>query len=134
SAMPDGGELVIETRNGVDERGNPAVILTVSDSGHGMDPATRARIFEPFFTTKRSGRGTGLGLATVYGIVEQSGGAIRVESEPGQGASFRVFLPRAPSSRLPVAPEANAEAAGGDETVLLVEDEAAVRLVTAEIL
>jgi two-component system cell cycle sensor histidine kinase/response regulator CckA len=104
-AMPQGGRLAIETANvdvddeearrHLDGRAGAFVVLTVSDTGVGMDEQTRRRIFEPFFTTKRLGEGTGLGLATVYGIVQQSGGWVRVESQPGAGASFEVFLPRA---------------------------------------
>ena len=92
-AMPDGGQLRIETRN-VD---GPGVMLVISDTGRGMDADTRARIFEPFFTTKGLGKGTGLGLSTVYGIVQQSGGSISVDSEVGVGTSFSVRLPRSPS-------------------------------------
>ncbi len=133
-AMPAGGELRIETRNserraGVNAAaaGEPAVHLSVSDSGSGIDAETRRRIFEPFFTTKELGKGTGLGLATVYGIVTQSGGEIWVESEVGSGTTFHVSLPRVAG----LAPQAERSVAsspvGGSETLLLVEDEEAVR-------
>jgi two-component system cell cycle sensor histidine kinase/response regulator CckA len=136
-AMPAGGRVTIATANvRLDAlRGtgtgalNPGdyVVLSVGDSGVGMDQATQARIFEPFFTTKELGRGTGLGLSTVFGIVQQSGGEVTVESAPGQGATFRVYLPRhvGPASAAP-RPDRRA-LPGGSETLLLVEDEAAVR-------
>jgi two-component system cell cycle sensor histidine kinase/response regulator CckA len=142
-AMPQGGRLTIETGDvEMDEtyvRGHPLahaghyVMLAVSDTGVGMDAETQARIFEPFFTTKEVGKGTGLGLATVYGIVKQSGGFIWVYSEPGHGTTFKVYLPRVDE---PVSPAAAAAppAAGGAETVLVVEDVAAVRTVAREML
>jgi PAS domain S-box-containing protein len=136
-AMPQGGRLTLATADaGLDEeearRLAPVppgryVTLTVRDTGVGMDADTRARVFEPFFTTKELGKGTGLGLATVYGIVRQTGGYIRVTSEPGRGSEFRVFLPRHDAS-VP-APAAGSPPAGaerlpsGSETVLLVENE-----------
>jgi CheY-like chemotaxis protein len=98
-----------------------------------MDEATRARIFEPFFTTKEKGKGTGLGLATVYGIVSQSGGHIRVESALGAGTTFRIYLPRVDEEVLPE-PEASPASGGGSETILLVEDEQAVRELARSIL
>jgi PAS domain S-box-containing protein len=144
-AMPTGGRLTLETANvEMDEsyiRGHPLarpgryVMLAVSDTGTGMDGETQAHIFEPFFTTKPSGQGTGLGLATVYGIVKQSGGFIWVYSEPGRGASFKAYLPRVdePVSRAAVTPVSRASLRGS-ETVFLVEDVAAVRAVARQVL
>jgi len=144
-ALPDGGRITIEAGNrflGLDyvsenpgvEPGN-YVEISVADDGCGMDEKTRARIFEPFFTTKEVGKGSGLGLATVYGIVKQSGGHLTVESDPGRGTTFRIYLrqvqpdgaevPSAPPAALPVE---------GSETVLLAEDEQGVRRVVAEVL
>jgi CheY-like chemotaxis protein len=110
-------------------------VLSVTDSGHGMDAATRAQIFEPFFTTKEVGKGTGLGLATVYGIVKQSGGFIEVESEPGRGASFKVYLPRVEEAvAVPEPARASGGRLRGSETVLLVEDDESLRTLAREIL
>ena len=132
-AMPEGGRLTVETVNVELEatpRGGlqgPCVMLAVSDTGRGMDAETRAHLFEPFFTTKARGRGTGLGLSTVYGIVEQSGGTIQVESEPGHGTTIRVSLPR--TERVVEVGEpvhSLAPPRYGSEVVLLVEDEGGV--------
>ena len=106
----------------------------MTDSGCGMSKEVQARLFEPFFTTKPVGKGTGLGLATVYGIVKQSGGHVEVDSEPGRGTTFRVYLPRdGDAASLPVA-EPPADVPGGDETILLVEDEAGVRSLARQVL
>ncbi len=110
-------------------------MLAVSDNGCGMDAETQAHIFEPFFTTKEVGKGTGLGLATVYGIVKQSGGTIWVYSEVGCGTTFKIYLPRADGPAQELKAESNnLEFWGGNETVLLVEDEELVREMAAEIL
>src|SRR5438876_4596342 len=143
-AMPQGGTLHIETADvDLDEsyaRSHPGVepgryvVLAVSDTGHGMDADTAARIFEPFFTTKEAGKGTGLGLATVYGIVKQSGGHISVYSEVGHGSTFKVFLPLSEDDvAAPVAASA-AAAEGGSEAILLLEDEPALRELVREVL
>ncbi len=139
-AMPDGGTLTIRTRNagadGAPRRARygaplwPHVVISVEDTGMGIDAETQKRIFEPFFTTKEKPHGTGLGLATVYGIVSQSGGQVVVDSEPGHGARFDIFLPLAEEAP-EVRPPAEAPAVGrGSETILLVEDEDAVRDLT----
>jgi len=137
-AMPDGGKIVIETRNiGLDEtycaihleaKPGPSVVLSVSDTGYGMDQECMEHIFEPFYTTKVSGKGTGLGLAVVYGIVHQHGGHIRCYSEPGQGTTFRIYLPalRMTGAEKPASQDVP-EPRGGSETVLLVDDEKFVR-------
>jgi CheY-like chemotaxis protein len=141
-AMPHVGKLVVETKNFVmDEayaREHPPakpgqyVLLTVSDTGHGMDAETQSHIFEPFYTTKEQGKGTGLGLATVYGIVKQSSGFIWVYSEPGRGTTFEVYLPRVDESFESTQPSKHAVAAiRGTETLLLAEDEEAVRELVA---
>jgi two-component system cell cycle sensor histidine kinase/response regulator CckA len=143
-AMPKGGVLTMEVRDAdvgpeSTATGDPAVapgpyvLLAVSDTGQGMDAVTRERVFEPFFTTKDEGHGTGLGLATVYGTIKQSGGYVQVSSQPGRGTTFKVYLPRADGVPEP-APAASPSAAGGTETLLLVEDEPAVREVAHEIL
>ncbi len=137
-AMPTGGKITIETDNVyLDENYaqtyfevpiGPCVMLAVTDTGHGMDKATQVRIFEPFFTTKGQGKGTGLGLATVYGIVKQSGGHITVYSEPDQGTTFKIYLPATETSvtSLP-APQTQPVTHHGAGTVLLVEDDEPVR-------
>jgi two-component system cell cycle sensor histidine kinase/response regulator CckA len=148
-AMPDGGTLTIRTgeaelteadcldHSDFDVRPGRYVVIAVSDTGIGMDPATKARMFEPFFTTKGPGKGTGLGLATVYGIVKQSGGYIAVTSEPGKGTTFRIYLPAVEEA----APSTSAAAGGGSEampngsgTILLVEDETPVRALARRVL
>jgi signal transduction histidine kinase/ActR/RegA family two-component response regulator len=142
-AMPAGGKLNVETRQvRVDEafaKTRPPLMpgeyirLTVEDTGHGMDAATKALIFEPFFTTKELGKGTGLGLATVYGVVKQSGGCIWVESEPGKGTEFEVYLPVVEEPEECPLPEGTAKSpACHSEPVLIVEDEEAVRELAAE--
>jgi two-component system, cell cycle sensor histidine kinase and response regulator CckA len=140
-AMPRGGRLVIETRNAelgeghAEARPGRYVLVAVSDTGHGMDEATKARVFEPFFTTKESGKGTGLGLAMVYGFVTQSGGHIEVESEPGRGTTFKVYLPRAEEATPTARPAPDLlKVLGGNETVLLVEDEDTVRALSRLVL
>lgn len=137
-AMPNGGRLTIETadvsldehfaRQHASARPGPHVVLAVSDTGHGMDTATQSRLFEPFFTTKAKGQGTGLGLATVYGIVKQSGGHIWVYSEVGRGSTFKVYLPQTdePVQAAPAQPVAVNDVRG-TETILMVEDEDLVR-------
>jgi signal transduction histidine kinase/ActR/RegA family two-component response regulator len=145
-AMPKGGRLIIRTmdvllddafvRANPDARPGPHVCLEVQDTGIGMDVETLARIFEPFFTTKASGKGTGLGLATVYGIVKQHQGSIRVGSRLGHGATFTVYLPRAAGKAVipPELPGHAPEIPRGQETVLLVEDDASVRQLAQELL
>jgi two-component system cell cycle sensor histidine kinase/response regulator CckA len=148
-AMPHGGKLVIATDN--IDLAKPVssgrftvmpgeyVVLTVSDSGGGMNEETQSHIFEPFFTTKEQGKGTGLGLSTVYGIVKQSGGYIWVSSEVGKGTSFKIYLPRVFETAQPAAPHAPAKedavmAGAESNTLLLVEDESGIRELTSELL
>jgi signal transduction histidine kinase/CheY-like chemotaxis protein len=154
-AMPDGGRLTVRTANveldetavkrWTDARPGAYVMLEVSDTGAGMDEETRLHLFEPFFTTKEQGKGTGLGLSTVYGTVQQSDGQISVESEPGHGSTFQIYLPRVATPVVmppDLRPPAQAPAVTGDatlaqghgETILLVEDAQRVRAVVREIL
>jgi PAS domain S-box-containing protein len=143
-AMPNGGALTLDTENvevregDSDERFEAPgdyVVLRVTDTGSGMDATTREHAFEPFFTTKEPGKGTGLGLAMVYGIVTQSGGWIAVHSEPGLGTTFEITLPRSMDTAEPAArPHRPLELRNGTERVLLVEDEPVVRELTAELL
>jgi CheY-like chemotaxis protein len=144
-AMPGGGTLTIATgavRLEQDDvlshpeiQPGPYAALTVSDTGTGMDPETLSHVFEPFFTTKELGRGTGLGLATVYGIVKQHGGHVQVRSEAGRGATFQIYLPRLTEAGAArdVAPAA-APSAAGSETVMVVEDDDAVRRLASSVL
>jgi two-component system cell cycle sensor histidine kinase/response regulator CckA len=145
-AMPKGGGLTIETSNvevgeevaarQLDMKSGPYVQLAISDTGCGMDKNTLARIFEPFFTTKETGKGTGLGLSTVYGIVKQSGGSIWVDSEPGQGTTFKIYLPRelSTTTNRAVKPAMVPNRSTGTETVLVVDDEEALLRIAARAL
>jgi two-component system cell cycle sensor histidine kinase/response regulator CckA len=131
-AMPGGGRLTIETSNV-----GQAVMLAVGDTGCGMDDETRSRLFEPYFTTKEPGRGSGLGLATVYDVVTQCGGQISVASDAGAGSTFKIYLPRSPEGELPAetpAPPPASGAAAQGKTVLVVENEREVRDLIREIL
>ncbi len=142
-AMPDGGRLTLRTMN-LDQGAHlhhlglppgPYVVLEIADTGHGMDAATKAHLYEPFFTTKEPGKGTGLGLSIVYGIVKQAGGEIWLESEPGRGATFSIYLPAISPGPLPVHESARAEAVQtGSGTILLVEDEVEVRMLVRALL
>ncbi len=144
-AMPGGGKLIIETVNvkvdqtyagsNVDLKPGAYVLLAISDTGMGMDSETTTHLFEPFFTTKAPGKGTGLGLATAYGIVKQSGGAISIYSEPGRGTTVKIYLPAADAKPLVETVEQPAPASlRGTETILVVEDEARVRKLICEVL
>ncbi len=143
-AMPQGGTLSIETANIFLEPEDAKqkigilpgayVMLAVCDTGHGIDDSVRQHIFEPFFTTKGIAKGTGLGLATVYGIVKQSGGNIEVESKLGVGTTFRIYLPRVAEQSEAEVKDTSAELLAGTETILLVEDEELVRNLSREIL
>ena len=145
-AMPQGGRLTIQARNveldasyvekhrQVIVNPGPYVMLVVEDTGSGMDHETQSRIFDPFFTTKELGKGTGLGLATVYGIVKQSGGYIWVYSELGHGTAFKVYLPRVENAAQPVKNDELEETFGGSETILLAEDSASLREMAREYL
>jgi two-component system cell cycle sensor histidine kinase/response regulator CckA len=136
-AMPHGGKLAMETSNleipedearDLDLAAGRYVMLRVTDTGNGIDAVTLAHIFEPFFTTKPMGKGTGLGLSTVYGIVKQSGGGIQVESEPGSGTAFRIYLPATEGSRIKQGDRmTQTQVAGGSETILIAEDEPDLR-------
>jgi hypothetical protein len=143
-AMPDVGQLYLEVSaaslDHADARHGASIVpgqytrLTIRDTGSGMDAATAGRIFEPFFTTKPKGKGTGLGLSTVYGIVKQSGGYIWVETEPGKGATFSVYLPRLDAPLEPTVRRQTAGSLEGSETVLVVEDEESVRSLVRKVL
>ncbi|MGV3723426.1 MAG: CHASE3 domain-containing protein [Actinomycetota bacterium] len=143
-AMPEGGRLTVEIQNvdlddayaseHAEVTAGPYVMLAVSDTGHGMDRETQSHIFEPFYTTKSLGAGTGLGLATVYGIIKQSGGHVWVYSEPGRGSTFKIYLPRVSCAPQVKPTETPLALARGTETILLVEDEPFVRAVARQIL
>jgi len=143
-AMPTGGRLSIETKNvfmdesyanhHLDAPPGSYVMLAFSDTGHGMDQETMKHVFEPFFTTKGVGKGTGLGLATVHGIVTQSGGCILVYSEPGHGTTFKIYLPQVQREKVDGIPSEPRAVTGGAETILVVEDEEALRTLTKRVL
>ena len=143
-AMPRGGRITLETANvslDSSRRENRFTVtrgeyvrLQVTDTGSGMDKEIKSHLFEPFFTTKEVGRGTGLGLSTVYGIVKQTGGYIWAESEPGKGTAFDIYFPRAPGNAEAPREKTETEARGGRETILLVEDEAMIRILVCNVL
>ncbi len=145
-AMPDGGKLIIETSNvHISEslarslpflHPGPHILLTVADTGVGIDPETQQHVFEPFFTTKGSGKGTGLGLATVYGVVKQSGGVVGIDSAPGNGATFKIFLPQSQETPVTSPPEDSLDTKSftGTDSILLVEDDEALLNLTADLL
>jgi two-component system, cell cycle sensor histidine kinase and response regulator CckA len=143
-AMPGGGKLILETdgavfddtfvRNHAGAQPGPYVVLSVSDNGHGMDAEVLSHVFEPFFTTKEAGKGTGLGLATVYGIVKQSGGYITVYSELGRGTTVKVYLPRVEEDPQPLEAAEAGPPPTGSETILLLEDEGSLREIIREVL
>jgi PAS domain S-box-containing protein len=143
-AMPTGGEIKIETRNvNLDKEyrmhyssavSGPSVMLTFSDTGYGIEKDVLPKIFEPFFTTKDPSRGTGLGLATVYGIVKQNNGNIWVYSEPGMGTTFKIYFPRTNLGEMATMPESQTASVGGTETIMLVEDDAGMRELVAALL
>jgi CheY-like chemotaxis protein len=143
-AMPEGGQIALRIdRTVIDQefcalhpwaRPGDFVCLTVADTGVGMSAETQARIFEPFFTTKEPGRGTGLGLAVVYGIVRQHGGMVHVYSEPGEGTTFRLYFPYVEREVSQATPAPSAESLGGRETILLAEDDRVLRNATARLL
>ena len=143
-AMPDGGQLHIATdavrvnaehaQTSLEARAGEFVCLTVRDTGTGIAPEHLQRVFEPFFTTKEPGKGTGLGLATVYGIVKQHDGWVEVSSRAGEGTTFKIFLPAIPPSARAAEGPSGAKLIGGNETILLVEDDFSVRMITRRIL
>ena len=144
-AMPNGGQLIIETANVILDTEDVAdhlelqpgeyVMLSVSDTGVGMSDEVKDHLFEPFFTTKEPGKGTGLGLATVYGVIKQSGGDIRVHSQENEGTTFRIYLPRVGEViPAPARPRGMTDVPSGNETILLVEDDESVRDLTWRVL
>jgi len=143
-AMPEGGKLTVELSNAylddsyasqhADVTPGQYVLLAVTDTGRGMPPDVVSRVFDPFFTTKPEGKGTGLGLSQVYGFVKQSGGHVKIYSEPGHGTTVKVYLPRTSKPQEDVEPESVVDAPGGFESILVVEDNAAVRAAAVDVL